>query len=132
MPARFIKKLWVRRGGYLMVEDSQEADGEAKITASIVAVLYEEHIKEMKKIPGAWYCPRSCPACCPGHCWVSRSVSCAVTCRVNCRCSSPVTCPAGAGWCRHALCRHHCHRGGTQPYMLFCCHAVWPLLPGEW
>lgn len=55
MPARFNKKLWVRRGGYLIIEDSPEAgtDGDA-VTGTIVAVLYDDHVKELKRLPGVW------------------------------------------------------------------------------
>jgi probable RNA-binding protein EIF1AD len=56
MPAKFHKKLWVKRGGYLIIEHSQDAasDSSSKVTGTIVAVLYEEHIKQLKKHPGVW------------------------------------------------------------------------------
>ncbi len=55
LPARFNKKLWVRRGGYLIIEDSPEAsaDGGA-VTGSIITVLYEDQVKQLKKLPGVW------------------------------------------------------------------------------
>jgi len=56
MPAKFNKMLWVRRGGYLIVEESQDAqaDSGSRVTGTIVAVLYDEHIKQLRKIPGVW------------------------------------------------------------------------------
>lgn len=54
MPARFNKKLWVKRGGYLVIEDSPQAEADTKVTGSIVAVLYDEHIKALAKLPGVW------------------------------------------------------------------------------
>ncbi len=79
LPNKFNKKLWLKRGGYAIIEEApasqQPAQGEdadaateaaaaapsqqqhqqgTKITGTIVAVLYDEHIRELKKIPGAW------------------------------------------------------------------------------
>jgi probable RNA-binding protein EIF1AD len=56
MPAKFNRKLWVRRGGFLMIESSPEAeqDSGSRVTGTITAVLYDEHIKQLKKLPGVW------------------------------------------------------------------------------
>lgn len=54
MPAKFNKKLWVKRGGYLLVEDSPAAGDDSKITGTIVSVLYDDHIKQLSKMPGVW------------------------------------------------------------------------------
>lgn len=58
MPAKFNKKLWVRRGGYVIVEHIHDQEGggdpNTKVTGTIVAVLYEDHIKQLKKIEGVW------------------------------------------------------------------------------
>ncbi|KAF6259225.1 hypothetical protein COO60DRAFT_1030707 [Scenedesmus sp. NREL 46B-D3] len=56
MPAKFNRKLWVRRGGYLIIEPSPEAEQDAgsRVTATIAAVLYEEHVKQLKKMQGVW------------------------------------------------------------------------------
>lgn len=56
MPAKFNRKLWVRRGGFLIIENSPEAEEDAgsRVTATIVAVLYDEHVKQLKKMPGVW------------------------------------------------------------------------------
>lgn len=57
LPARFNKTLWVRKGGYLMIEESRAAEENAgsKVTGTIVAVLYDEHIRQLVKVPGVWY-----------------------------------------------------------------------------
>eukprot|EP00879_Flechtneria_rotunda_P028248 GHRR01030340.1.p2 GENE.GHRR01030340.1~~GHRR01030340.1.p2 ORF type:complete len:108 (+),score=9.90 GHRR01030340.1:194-517(+) len=56
MPAKFKRKLWVRRGGYLIIEASPEAeqDSSSRVTGTICAVLYDEHIKQLRKMPGVW------------------------------------------------------------------------------
>ena len=56
MPAKFNRKLWVRRGGYLVIEPSLEAeqDANSRVTGTICTVLYDEHIKQLKKMPGVW------------------------------------------------------------------------------
>jgi probable RNA-binding protein EIF1AD len=56
MPARFNRKLWVKRGGFLIIESSPQAqqDKSSCVTGTICAVLYEEHIKQLKKMPGVW------------------------------------------------------------------------------
>jgi probable RNA-binding protein EIF1AD len=56
MPAKFNRKLWVKRGGFLIIETSTEAEQDAgsRVTGTIAAVLYEEHVKQLKKMPGVW------------------------------------------------------------------------------
>ncbi|GIL77429.1 hypothetical protein Vretifemale_6881 [Volvox reticuliferus] len=54
MPAKFNKKLWVKRGGYLLVEDSPAAGEDTKVTGTILSVLYDDHIKQLAKMPGVW------------------------------------------------------------------------------
>jgi probable RNA-binding protein EIF1AD len=56
MPAKFNRKMWVRKGGYLIIEPSPEAEQDAgsKVTGTIVTVLYEEHVKQLKKMAGVW------------------------------------------------------------------------------
>lgn len=56
IPAKFNKKLWVRRGGYLIIDDSIEAleDESSRVTGTIVQVLYDDHVKELKRMPGVW------------------------------------------------------------------------------
>ena len=53
LPAKFNKKLWIRRGGYLVI-DQGEQDGDNRVTGSIVAVLYELDVRALKKLPGVW------------------------------------------------------------------------------
>lgn len=56
LPSRFNKKLWIRRGGYLLIEEGvgQAVDDDNKVTGTINAVLYDEHIKELSRMPGVW------------------------------------------------------------------------------
>ncbi|PNW84714.1 hypothetical protein CHLRE_03g155800v5 [Chlamydomonas reinhardtii] len=54
MPAKFNKKLWVKRGGFVMVEDSAQAEGDTKVTGTIVSVLYDDQIKQLQKMEGVW------------------------------------------------------------------------------
>jgi len=53
LPARFNKKLWVRRGGYLVVEEAP-GDGAAAVSAMIVRVLYADGARALRKLPGVW------------------------------------------------------------------------------
>jgi len=53
LPAKFNKKLWIKRGGYLIVEEG-DSDADDKVTATIVKVLYEQDVKDLKKLPGVW------------------------------------------------------------------------------
>ena len=39
LPARFHKKLWIRRGSFVIIREGNAAEGEAKVTASIEAIL---------------------------------------------------------------------------------------------
>eukprot|EP00775_Hariotina_reticulata_P009258 gene9258-9424_t len=52
MPAKFNRKLWVRRGGFLIIEPSPEAEQDAtsRVTGTICAVLYDEHINNRRVI----------------------------------------------------------------------------------
>ncbi|KXZ47675.1 hypothetical protein GPECTOR_33g557 [Gonium pectorale] len=54
MPAKFNKKLWVKRGGFLLVENSEAAEGDTKVTGSILSILYDDQIKQLRKMPGVW------------------------------------------------------------------------------
>eukprot|EP00878_Enallax_costatus_P043174 GHUV01050954.1.p1 GENE.GHUV01050954.1~~GHUV01050954.1.p1 ORF type:complete len:213 (+),score=64.13 GHUV01050954.1:141-779(+) len=56
MPAKFNRKLWVRRGGYLIIEPSLEGeqDANSRVTGTICTVSYDEHIKQLRKMPGVW------------------------------------------------------------------------------
>lgn len=56
MPAKFNKKLWVCRGGFVVIEESKEAqdDRNSRITGTIATVLYGDHIKVLRKMQGVW------------------------------------------------------------------------------
>lgn len=55
LPAKFHKKVWVRKGSYLIVEDVPEAGGEgSRVTGQIVTVLFPDHVKQLRKMPGVW------------------------------------------------------------------------------
>jgi probable RNA-binding protein EIF1AD len=49
IPAKFNKKLWIRRGGVLIVEKPVNEAADAKVTGTVIAVLYAEHLKQMQK-----------------------------------------------------------------------------------
>lgn len=53
LPAKFNKKLWIKRGGFIVVEEG-DTDTEDKVTATIVTVLYEQDVKALKKLDGVW------------------------------------------------------------------------------
>eukprot|EP00898_Chlorokybus_atmophyticus_P007099 jgi/Chlat1/7390/Chrsp6S07423 len=54
MPAKFRRLLYVKTGGYVIVEQSVEAvEDDAKVTSSIVAVLYLDNIRQLKH-RGLW------------------------------------------------------------------------------
>ena len=53
LPARFNKKLWVRRGGYLIIEEGV-AEGAGAVSALIVSVLYVDGVRALRKLPGVW------------------------------------------------------------------------------
>ena len=52
LPSRFNKLLYVKRGGYLIVETSPEATG--AVTGFVVAVLYDDDVKTLRR-QGDWY-----------------------------------------------------------------------------
>ena len=53
LPAKFNKKLWIKRGGFVVVEEG-DTDTDDKVTATIVKVLYEQDVKALKKLAGVW------------------------------------------------------------------------------
>lgn len=56
LPAKFNKTLWIRKGGYLVVEESPEAvtDSATKVTGTVVQVLYDDHVKQLRRMEGVW------------------------------------------------------------------------------
>lgn len=53
LPAKFHKKLWINRGTFLIVEDFEDA--ESRVTGQIINVLYDDHVKQLKKYDGVWW-----------------------------------------------------------------------------
>ena len=56
LPARFNKKLWVRRGGFLVIEEAV-AEGASAVSALIVSVLYADGVRALRKLPDVWCVP---------------------------------------------------------------------------
>ncbi|KAL4422874.1 hypothetical protein ABPG75_009071 [Micractinium tetrahymenae] len=55
LPAKFHKKLWIRKGSFLIVEDAPEASAEGhRVTGFVAAVLYADHVKQLRRMPGVW------------------------------------------------------------------------------
>lgn len=52
IPAKFHKKLWIRNGSYLMVE--ADRDIEAAVSGQVTRVLFDEHVKQLQRMPGVW------------------------------------------------------------------------------
>lgn len=52
LPAKFHKKLWIKKGNFLIVEDAAEADG--RVTGQILSVLFADHVKQLRRMPGVW------------------------------------------------------------------------------
>lgn len=52
LPAKFHKTLWIKKGNYLIVEDCAEAD--SRVTGQIVAVLFADQVKQLKRLKGVW------------------------------------------------------------------------------
>ena len=49
IPTKFQKKLWIRKGGLLVVEETVLEETAAKVTGTIVNVLYADQIKVLAK-----------------------------------------------------------------------------------
>ena len=55
LPAKFNKKLWVRRGGFVIIDEvDAEATGDNRVTGTIVSVLFDADVRQLKKLPGVW------------------------------------------------------------------------------
>lgn len=52
IPARFHKKLWIKNGSYVILDNVEGAD--AAVTGQIATVLYANHVKQLKKMEGVW------------------------------------------------------------------------------
>lgn len=66
IPARFHKKLWIKNGNFLIVEEVEAID--AAVSGQIVKVLYADHVKQLQRIPGVW---------CVGRIWSCFECACA-------------------------------------------------------
>ncbi len=56
LPAKFHKKLWIKKGNYLYVESLEDAeDTDSRVTGQIVRVLFGDDVKQLKKMEGVWY-----------------------------------------------------------------------------
>ncbi|GAX78500.1 hypothetical protein CEUSTIGMA_g5939.t1 [Chlamydomonas eustigma] len=56
IPQKFHKKLWVRKGGYVVIDEMDKMDESrlaAKVTGTICQILYDDQIKALKK-SGQW------------------------------------------------------------------------------
>jgi len=53
IPSKFIKKIWIKRGDYLIVDPVSEPDGSSKIMAQVQHILYPPQIKHLKE-QGQW------------------------------------------------------------------------------
>eukprot|EP01025_Chloroclados_australasicus_P017181 TRINITY_DN18744_c2_g1_i2.p2 TRINITY_DN18744_c2_g1~~TRINITY_DN18744_c2_g1_i2.p2 ORF type:complete len:171 (-),score=30.02 TRINITY_DN18744_c2_g1_i2:355-846(-) len=55
LPTRFNKTFWIRRGGYLIISELDEQEqGGNKIRGMVESVLYDQDIKQLKKMDGIW------------------------------------------------------------------------------
>ncbi|PSC76350.1 RNA-binding EIF1AD [Micractinium conductrix] len=55
LPAKFHKKLWICKGSYCIIEEqAAAAEGERRVTGVIEAVLYADHVKQLRRMPGVW------------------------------------------------------------------------------
>ena len=53
LPAKYNKKLWLLRGGFLIVDVCDAAAaGHAGVTGTVAAVLYEAHVKQLRRMGG--------------------------------------------------------------------------------
>lgn len=54
LPAKFHKKLWIKKGNFLFVEGIEDEGADARVTGQIVRVLFDEDVKQLKKMQGVW------------------------------------------------------------------------------
>ncbi len=52
LPSKFHKKFWIKRGTFLIIEAAEGV--EDRISGQIVGVLYEAHVKRLKRMEGVW------------------------------------------------------------------------------
>ncbi|KAL2649585.1 hypothetical protein R1flu_017713 [Riccia fluitans] len=52
LPARFHKSMWIKRGNFVIVDEGDREkvrEAGSKVTGTVAQVLYDEHIKELRK-----------------------------------------------------------------------------------
>ena len=92
LPAKFHKKLWIKKGNFLMVEEAAEARGAegSRVTGHILTVLFADHVKQLKRMPGVW-CVPECERARRQHACVCLNVCCHV-------CFAATAAAAGGRW----------------------------------
>lgn len=53
LPNKFNKKLWIKRGGYLIIQHG-DVDPQHSVTGTITSVLYDQDIRHLKFLQGVW------------------------------------------------------------------------------
>ena len=56
IPAKFLKKIWIKRGTYLIIDMLQSDDAKRHaVTGQIAQVLYADHVKQLQRMgEGIW------------------------------------------------------------------------------
>ena len=57
LPARFNKRLWIKRGGYLVVTAPPAPDaaaGGGRLAGEVVSVLYAADVARLRRMEGVW------------------------------------------------------------------------------
>ena len=55
LPSRFHKKMWIKRGGFLIVRAPPEAAASgARLAGEVERVLYDQEVAKLKRTPGVW------------------------------------------------------------------------------
>lgn len=54
LPNKFNKKLWIKRGGYLIIQHG-DVDPQHSVTGTITSVLYDQDIRHLKSLQGVWW-----------------------------------------------------------------------------
>ncbi|KAF9585382.1 hypothetical protein BGW38_002639 [Lunasporangiospora selenospora] len=53
LPPKFRNLVWVKRGSYVIVQPAEEEEQKTKVAGDIVAVLFQDHVKQYKQ-NGIW------------------------------------------------------------------------------
>lgn len=49
IPSKFNKTVWIRKGGLVIIEQTVTEETAAKVTGTVMQVLYDDHIKSLRK-----------------------------------------------------------------------------------